>query len=47
MPDPDLPHENPPDGTEFGLPVDGDPDDVARAFLAMRDGHVQRATGPF
>jgi hypothetical protein len=38
MPDPNSPHGEPSDGTdEFGLPIDGDPDDVVRAFLATRD----------
>jgi hypothetical protein len=47
MPDPNAPHDNPPHGTdEFGLPVNGDPDDLARAYLAMRDGHPRRPCGP-
>ena len=43
MPDPTSPYDNPPNGTdELGLPVEGDPNDVVRAFLAMRDGQGHR-----
>ena len=43
MPDPNSPYDNPPNGTdELGLPVEGDPNDVVRAFLAMRDGQGRR-----
>jgi hypothetical protein len=45
VPDSNSSHDNPPESDDLGLPVDGDPDDVARAFLAMRDGQVRRSYG--